>query len=254
MIVYYLPGAMHEDVLRHSEGLYGGETLSKFMGRSRYKDIVIKKGETAHRVSSNRNENNSGHAFVSFDPNDHARYVLDGTSDDSPIGGNAHQLYSIDMKVINDIVAPSYKKSLDAFREAVNNIGLDKVSKSVQKQYGKEYNAEHFINDFKDWTVREARDGAYVAFLSTLMDDATNRKEFFNILRKQGYNAVIDEYDSNFGKTSALIVFDRDNNLKVVDSRKIDKDDLIYLMRQVASSGNRYKALDLNRMKKRWNF
>lgn len=80
-----------------------------------------------------------------------------------------------------------------------------------------------------------------------------NRKEFFNILRKQGYNAVIDEYDSNFGETSALIVFDRDKNLKVVDSRKIDKEDLIYLMKQVASSGNRYKLLNLNRMKKRWN-
>lgn len=83
----------------------------------------------------------------------------------------------------------------------------------------------------KNTSIQECRDRAYVNFMGTMMRDSKAKTEFFNDLKKQGYNAIVDEWDTKFGKgfaKSSIIVFEQSDNLKKVTSRKLDEMDVEY--------------------------
>ena len=238
MNVYYIAGFPVIDKLHHADPMNENNNafISKYLKNNRNRNMIIKKGSVAQRISSVPYEYNVGPAFVSFDPIDHMRYAIDSTSDDSQVGGKGSgQVYSLDMEVVQDLVCPSYEQSMNAFVETVKNVGLDEVSKSVEKQYGGKYTAEQFVEDFKEFEIKESRDSAYVGFISTLIGDEKNRIEFFNALKKRGYNAIVDEYDVNFDNGSALIVFERDKNLKLKSVKKLSANDLARMAKKIAA-------------------
>lgn len=205
----------------------------KFLGQDRDEDIVIKKGSNAYRLQSREKFEGSGQTYVSFSKLDHLKYIsvgceggvmLDGTSSDASHG------YSVKLKVSNDLIAPSYQKSMDAFVEAVSKVGIKEVAKQVDRY---DYKSKNFIKDMKRLSIDEARDRAYVNFMGTLMRDSDAKREFFNNLKKQGYNAVVDEWDHRFGTErgftdTPVIVFEKSRDLKQTSSRKLDQRDVDY--------------------------
>lgn len=207
----------------------------KFLGQDRDDDIVIKKGSNAYRVQSREKFEGSGQTYVSFSKLDHLKYVavgreggvlLDGTSPDAPHG------YTVKLKVSNDLIAPSYQKSIDAFVDAVSKVGIKEVAKQVDRY---DYKSKNFIKDMKRLSIDEARDRAYVNFMGTMMRDSAAKREFFNNLKKQGYNAVVDEWDHRFGAEQGftdtpVIVFEKGRDLKQTSSRKLDQRDADYAM------------------------
>lgn len=133
------------------------------------------------------------------------------------------------LRLTNDIIAPSYEKTMDAFTDTMGKSKLSDIFAEpvtpAQKQEQKD-----FLKDLKKLSVDECRDRAYINFSKTLMKDTAARKRFFESLEKQGYNAIIDENDYNFGKgmtSSPFIVFNN-NSLKVDKVTSIDKEDIEY--------------------------
>ena len=209
----------------------------KFLGQDRDEDIVIKKGTDAYRLQSGEKIEGNGQTYVSFSKLDHLKYIsvtsggdggvmMDGTSTDASHG------YSVKLKVSNDLIAPSYQKSMDAFIDAVSKVGVTEVAKQVDRY---DYKSKNFIKDMKRLSIEEARDRAYVNFMGTMMRDSAAKTEFFNTLKKQGYNAVIDEWDHRFGTErgftdTPIIVFEKGKYLKQTASRKLDQRDADYAM------------------------
>ena len=229
-----------------------------FLGQDRDEDIVIKKGTNAYRLQSGKKLEGDGQTYVSFSKLDHLKYIditstsdggvmMDGTSDDASFG------YSVKVKVSNDLIAPSYQKTMDAFIDAVSKVGVKEVAKDVDRY---DYKAKNFIKDMKRLSVDEARDRAYVHFMAKMMGDSAVKQEFFNDLKKQGYNAVIDEWDHKFGTErggftdTPVIVFEKSKDLKQISSRKLDQRDADY-----AAQPEYYKTSThplASELRKRW--
>jgi hypothetical protein len=214
----------------YSKGKHG-----KFLGQDRDEDIVIKRGTGAYRLQSREKLEGNGQTYVSFSKLDHLKYIsvtsggdggvmLDGASPEASHG------YSVKLKVSNDLIVPSYQKSMDAFVDAVSKVGIKEVAKQVERY---DYKSKNFIKDMKRLSIDEARDRAYVNFMGTMMRDSAAKREFFNNLKKQGYNAIVDEWDHRFGTErgftdTPVIVFEKNRNLKQTSSRKLDQRDADY--------------------------
>lgn len=229
----------------------------KFLGQDRDEDVVIKKGTAAYRLQSGNKLEGTGQTYVSFNKLDHLKYVsvsgdgggvmMDGTSTDASHG------YSVKLKVSNDLIAPSYQKSMDAFIDAVSKVGVKEVAKQVDRY---DYKSKNFIKDMKHLSIDEARDRAYVNFMGTMMQDSVAKKEFFNNLKKQGYNAVVDEWDHRFGTDrgftdTPVIVFEKGRDLKQTSSRKLDQRDVDYA--QAPEFFNSSKTPLAAEIRKRWD-
>lgn len=212
---------------------YETGTHGNFMGQDRDNDIRIGKNSTAYRLQTKSELKGHGQTYISLDKLDHLNYIkvtgmgnsgllMDATGLDDQYG------HSIKMKISNEMIAPSYQKSMDSFIKSVGKVGVDEVAKQVER-HG--YSAKNFVDDMKNTSIEECRDRAYVNFMGTMMRDSKAKSEFFNDLKRQGYNAIIDEWDNNFGKGfagSSVIVFDQGDNLKQITSRKLDEMDVEY--------------------------
>lgn len=216
-----------------------------------YDKTVISKGSTVQRVSKNATENDTGRTYISFKKLDNLNYeamagedVLYWTANYDPDRVNDSRYtnngFKIKLKVTDDIIAPSYNESIDAFVKSVANVPLDELTTRVfgtkddkrspyaVQQFKK--NTELFVNDMQHITTDECRKRAYDAYSKTLMTSKENQKAFFDELEKRGYNAVIDQNDIKNGFDSPVIVFERSNNLKAVSSTPItdrDKDNAL---------------------------
>lgn len=218
----------------------------KFLGQDRDDDIVIKKGATATRLQTGDKISESGQTYVSFNKLDTLEYAT-VTSSGEPGGLNV-DMYDgsgriLTLKLAKDIIAPSYQKTMDAFVKTVDEIGVKRTSKEIHglndtnlsslsrwERNDRKERAKEFIKDYKHLTVDECRDRAYISFVKTFMKDTTARRMFLDSLKKDGYNAVIDENDYSFGNgftKAPMIVFDS-SNLKTTKSTSITSKDADY--------------------------
>ena len=204
-----------------------------FLGQSRDDDILIKRGTAAYRVQHGKKLIGEGQTYVAFDKLDHIKYLSISTDSETGLAvsgtmpGSKKQ--SVKLLLKNDLIAPSYQKSMDAFIDTVDKIGLKNVSKEISKFSKKD--AKDFIKEYKHKTITECRDEAYVKFVSTFANDSKARKMFYGNLQKQGYNALIDEWDNDFGDgmtKSPVIVFDKQKDLKVSKTKEISSKDNSY--------------------------
>lgn len=61
----------------------------------------------------------------------------------------------------------------------------------------------------------------YKAFSFSLTGSDYNKRQYFDMLKKQGYNAIIDDQDAGSYSKSPMIVFDRYKDLKYDSVKKI---------------------------------
>lgn len=190
-------------------------------GKKRYNDdIVLKKGTVIHRISMVNHENHTGHAYAAYKEKDVKTYAkaLSGFMD----------VYDMEFKACEDIVSPSKKKRVDTFIQLNNEssefrhnaakASIMKYIPGVVKHYEKKYsNLEN--------ASQKVKDDAYQAFAYALVYDKKLRDQYFSTLKKQGYNAMIDDADVGRGANteSPLIIFDRQRSLSKPKITKISK-------------------------------
>ena len=219
----------------------------KFLDQSRDEDIRIKKGSSAYRVQEGTKLEGSGQKYVSFDKLDSLTYVA-ATVDGHGLNIQCHDFSEgnmkakdgamniITMKLDKDIVAPSYNKTMESFINTVNTIGVKNVAKDLSKfevngetRYSRA-EAQEFIKKYKAKKSQDCLDEAYLQFASTMMKDTETKKAFFNDLKRQGYNAIVDDNDSNFGRgmtRSPVIMFDS-SNVRQTKSERVSAKEIEY--------------------------
>lgn len=186
------------------------------VGRKRYSlhgndaDIVIKKDTVMQRLSTIDTElDNDRHTYVSFKKSDNEKYLSEWGLDG----------YKYQLKVTNDLVIPAYNKRNQLALKAIRNANLEKVVNDT-KLLRYRNSTEALIKQVKDLTVDQLSDKAYKNFASSLVESEYNRKIFFDELKRNGYNAVIDDNDRGWTNTP-VIVFNRKENLKTEAVNKI---------------------------------
>lgn len=173
-------------------------------------DIVINKGTVGQRLSTIDNEqNNDRHTYVSFKRSDNEKYLKEWGLDG----------YKYQLKVTNDLIIPAYNKRNQLALQAIRNASLDKVYNDVNNPRYRN-NAKALIRQVQDDTVIQLTDKAYKSFASSLTESEYNRKIFFDELKKNGYNAVIDDNDRGW-TNMPVIVFNRKRNLATKSVTKI---------------------------------
>lgn len=165
---------------------------------------------------------------------------------------NQGRPYSLKLKLNEELLMPSYQATMDSFIKMVDEYGSPKkvakdlwdLSNAQEKKRAKE-----FVNGVKHLKVEELRDRAYVNFAETLFRDTKARTLFFDELKSNGYNAIVDEYDKQFdshdGMKTPVIVFDKSKTLSVAKSSPLSEADYAYL-RELYFVGPEPKYLQVN--------
>ena len=186
----------------YSKGKHG-----TFLGQSRDEDIKISKGTKAYRVQREDTLSGEGQAYVSFDMFDNLTYVTSAsagwgvamqcTTEGADKKGNKG--YALTLALENDLIAPSYQKTMDAFIDTMKDVGIKQfINDVIGNGNRKSDEVKAFTKNLKHLTVDQARDDAYFQFSKSLFRDTESRKAFFSRLEKEGYNAIIDEADYRF--------------------------------------------------------
>ena len=223
-----------------------------FLGQDRDDDIVVKKGSSAYRLQTGDKISGSGQLYVSFDKLDTLAYAsVTSSGEPGGLGVNMKDGSGniVTVKLNRDIIAPSYQKTMDAFIKTIDEIGAKQVAREIHslddktlpkwKQADNKERAKQFVKDCRHLTVDEMRDRAYMSFTRTFMSDTNARSIFFDSLRKDGYNALIDENDKKFGSgftKTPMIIFDR-GDVKKATSVSISEKDAEYF-RELYFNGN----------------
>ena len=195
--------------------------------------VILKKGSEAQRITKNSNEENSGKTYVSFKELDNLTYECLAGSDGLYWTSNKSNYgYKVKLKVTNDIIAPSYKETVDAFISSTKDVPVKELTERIygtkeeqttkydKKKYKQD--TKQFVKDMSHLTVAESRNRAYMEYSRSLMDSKENQKAFFDELQKRGYNAVVDHNDARNGNIETpLIVFERSKNLKQISAKPI---------------------------------
>lgn len=208
-----------------------------FLGQTRDEDIRIKKGERAYRVQNTGKISGSGQAYISLTKGDHLQYLAASTSphggvsvdawtDAFKTGKERPDVHSIRLELTEDLLAPSYQKTIDTFVDIVNEMGgAKKFVRNIDDKTTKEFE-KNFLKNYKKLTIDEMRDNAYLSFTSTFMRNTEAKDRFFKALADSGYNAIVDDWDKRFGKEEAytespIIVFKKDKSLKQTGDKKL---------------------------------
>ena len=108
--------------------------------------------------------------------------------------------------------------------EKVSKIEMAKIyqsSKTDKNEIGLVGKPQRLATKLIDQGVPKDMAKAYAVFSMALYKDDALKTRFFNDLKKKGYGAIEDFEDSYSHRIEPLIVFERENSLKVVSSKKL---------------------------------
>lgn len=212
-----------------------GKSDNKYK-RGRNGDIVVKKGTVLTRMSTVDEEGMIDDS-ASFMPDKykekHAYASIDGPDADAYVGHLAvYSDYKIDYKAKHDLISPGEKKRIDTFMEIFNNDreGISRtmaINAPISTKDGKdkwtlsdeqrEKTYKDVQQSFLNMSKKDLRSKGYYAFCCSLDSSSKTRTAFFDSLKKQGYNFVVDDADRSLQYADMpLIVFDRNKNLKPI--------------------------------------
>lgn len=230
--------------------------------------IYLKKGSKIQRVSSTdefntKRKDKSDHTYASFDQFDNFKYKkcvrgLGGSNFtyDAPNG------YQIDFVLKDDLIAPTLEKSINTAIDTLKDKSMKEVNKALidKKGYMKSNlydDPKDFIEDLtksdKNGKISDLQKRAYLHYSRNLMQNKQLRDEFFNRLKKEGYNAVVDYNDvastthDSEGKvkmtkgfsSKPVIIFESSKTLERTGSHKITNQELANDAKKLANRNDR---------------
>ena len=190
-------------------------------------DKRLAKGSSVRRISARPENEKEGHAYVSFRNADVKGYRKEITH--WIWESNYIPSFELHMKTKDAILIPSeytkVKTFLDIYAdEKVSKIEMAKIyqsSKTDKNEIGLVGKPQKLATKLIDQGVPKDMAKAYAVFSMALYKDDALKTRFFNDLKKKGYGAIEDFEDSYSHRIEPLIVFERENSLKVVSSKKL---------------------------------
>ena len=205
---------MHYGVMGMRWGVKKEKTIN-----TREDRFVLKKGTVINRMSSRPDETMTGRKYATFRKLDALGYMIRSMP--------FQKTYNMKMKVTKDLIAPSKKERVDAFIEMLRKdktaIRTLSEAQSRMQIFG---TADSFEKRYKKMTEAQLRARAYNDLSLNIGFDDKLRESYFKVLKKHGYNMVLDDTDAQALSHSPIIVFDSKDTLKIAS---VDKVTISYL-------------------------
>jgi hypothetical protein len=198
---------------------------------------VLKEGDTVHHVTIDPNlKPRAGGLYVSYTEKDAETYRTE-YKDFLEVTRNAKKVLEYDLKTTEDIITPSKKQKIDSFmdlyksktaKDLIETMSKDKVQSSwllgIAKYLGhdKTKDVTKKYREMMDSNDPKKQQKAFDDFAQFLVWEPKIRKQYFEKLAKEGFNAMYDDFDQGTGMSKEpLIVFDPSKTLKIEKVRNL---------------------------------
>jgi hypothetical protein len=191
--------------------------------------FLLKKGSNIHRMTTNKNEENKGHAYASFTEKDVRHYQKSVVSwiTEAANAGEEVAVFDMTMKVKKDLISPSEKTKVKTFIKLMEDPNIqEEIMKSTERTIDtdqKEFRFVKLSKKVQDLGLPPDVANIYSAFSMGLYPSSKLRDSFFSELKSKGYNMIIDTEDSLLEAEAPIIVFDRADTLKTLRVTKLPK-------------------------------
>lgn len=182
-------------------------------------DIMFRKGSVVQHVMTTPTKDLDRHLFVAATPEDKANYAGFFAAL-TKYRNKVDTMYRMELKATETLVSPGKKKRVDEFIKLYNE---DKVNISRElaefnkREYGGYFkkDVDYYAKKFEGMSMKELKSEGYYTFFNSLFSSEYNRNQYFNRLKSQGYNSVVDDNDKrSFMQSKApLIVFNAQESL-----------------------------------------
>lgn len=203
-------------------------------------DGIIKAGTKMQRITGDPKEDLDRAFYAAYKKPDLAKYK--GLYGEQLGARNAHK---VSLEVTKDLKIASRQKAADAFADLYKNDPEFKEAfkKSNMRLYshgaapGRDAIVKRAAGEMTDKQLRKV---GYDAFNVGLANHDVNGRavaeKFYNKLKQQGYDAVIDINDKRYSGYDAkkpIIVFNKSNKMKVSDVNKMSTEQIISNLKKV---------------------
>lgn len=202
-----------------TKDLINSVLLSKKRHSKTDPDIVFRKGTVVQHIMSTPTKDLNRHLFVSADETDKANYAGFYASL-AKYRAKADKMYSMELTSKHALVSPGRKTRVDEFIKLYQNDKVN-ISRELAEFNKREYSGyfskttDYYAKKYENMSMHQLKTKGYDTFFNSLFSSEYNREKYFNQLKKQGYNAVIDDNDrrSFMQANNPLIVFNAKKDL-----------------------------------------
>lgn len=203
-------------------------------------DSIIKSGTTMQRITLNKNETLDNAFYSSYKNSDKLKYKGKfGKELIDPRG--VKSVYNMSINTNQDVKIASRKKAVDAFKDLWEND--DEFRKNYNKLVDTNVKGNQFLQDNvynkmarkidKSPSYDKVKEKAYDLFNANLANHTPENdsmaKQFYNKLKEQGYDAIIDVNDnkySGYRTKKPVIIFNGNNKISVSDVKKMSNEEI----------------------------
>ena len=203
-------------------------------------DSIIKSGTTMQRITLNKNETLDNAFYSSYKNSDKLKYKGKfGKELIDPRG--VKSVYNMSINTNQDVKIASRKKAVDAFKDLWEND--DEFRKNYNKLVDTNVKGNQFLQDNvynkmarkidKASSYDKVKEKAYDLFNANLANHTPENdsmaKQFYNKLKEQGYDAIIDVNDnkySGYRTKKPVIIFNGNNKISVSDVKKMSNEEI----------------------------
>ena len=203
-------------------------------------DSIIKSGTTMQRITLNKNETLDNAFYSSYKNSDKLKYKGKfGKELTDPRG--VKSVYNMSINTNQDVKIASRKKAVDTFKDLWEND--DKFRKNYNKLVDTNVKGNQFLQDNvynkmarkidKASSYDKVKEKAYDLFNANLANHTPENdsmaKQFYNKLKEQGYDAIIDVNDnkySGYRTKKPVIIFNGNNKIGISDVKKMSNEEI----------------------------
>ena len=203
-------------------------------------DSIIKSGTTMQRITLNKNETLDNAFYSSYKNSDKLKYKGKfGKELTDPRG--VKSVYNMSINTNQDVKIASRKKAVDTFKDLWEND--DKFRKNYNKLVDTNVKGNQFLQDNvynkmarkidKASSYDKVKEKAYDLFNANLANHTPENdsmaKQFYNKLKEQGYDAIIDVNDnkySGYRTKKPVIIFNGNNKISISDVKKMSNEEI----------------------------
>lgn len=180
---------------------------------------IAGKDSNLYRITSKKNRNQTNNVtYVTTNKKDNETYkaIL------APEGKATDKRYQMDLKANRELVSPSLKTRIDTY---VETLGQDIPAPHL----GTTVSGRSFVEDPGTRALSNLDLGlnTYQLFANHQVTQSPIHTQYFENLRKKGYNAVIDDADKDIVTDTPVILLNAHADSRVTGSRKVTKDEYI---------------------------
>lgn len=203
-------------------------------------DSIIKSGTTMQRITLNKNETLDNAFYSSYKNSDKLKYKGKfGKELTDPRG--VKNVYNMSINTNQDVKIASRKKAVDTFKDLWENDA--EFRKNYNKLVDTNVKGNQFLQDNvynkmarkidKASSYDKVKEKAYDLFNANLANHTPENdsmaKQFYNKLKEQGYDAIIDVNDnkySGYRTKKPVIIFNGNNKISISDVKKMSNEEI----------------------------